>query len=355
MSSAVFRAAILHRIFYLLWVPLPTLLTPQSQIWAFIGLTLLMGVPGTALAVGFNALFADVVPPAWRGQVAGTRNALLAVTLTTATLLCGQILVRFPFPTGYQIVFGIGFLGAALSSFHLWLIRPVPDGMVPPYDGRALKDLARPGGVRIMGDGLRLGVGLRFLTRGRGQRLLRSEILGGPFGRVLIVLFAFHLAQFLAVPLAPLYWIGRLHLSDQEISLGSAIFYVSVLLGSTQLARLTQRLGYQRVTGIGAMLMSAYPGLLAFSQGFGLFLGASLAGGFGWSLANGGLGNYLLERVPQNERPAHLAWYNLALNAATLLGSLAGPLLGSWLGLSAALALCATFRLVAALGIWRWG
>jgi MFS family permease len=355
MSSSVFWAAVLHRFFYLLWVPLPSFLTPQSQIWAFIGLTLLMSIPGTALAVGFNALFADVVPPAWRGHVAGTRNALLAITFTATTLLCGQILIRFPFPIGYQIVFGIGFLGATLSSLHLWFIRPLPDEMVPPRVGRSLRDLARPGLVRLIGDGLRPGVGLRFLTRSRGRRLLKPEILIGPFGSVVVVLFAFHLAQFLAVPLAPLYWVGKLHLSDQEISLGTATFYVSVLLSSTQLARLAQRLGHHRVTAIGAMLMSSYPGFLALSRGLGLFLVASFAGGLGWSLVSGGLSNYLLERVPQDERPAHLAWYNLTLNAAILLGSLAGPLLGNWLGLSTALALGAIFRLLAAVSIWRWG
>jgi MFS family permease len=354
MGTAVFWTSVFHRAFYLLWIPLPTLLTPQGQIWTFIELILLMSIPGTALAVGFNALFAEAVPLEWRGQVAGTRNALLAATFTLTTLLCGQILTRLPFPMGYQIVFGIGFLGAALSSFHLWFVRPLPNGNAAPRNGRGLGDLAWPGRIRLA-DGLRSAVGLRFLTRSGGLRLLRTEIISGSFGKVMAVLFAFHVAQYLPIPLFPIYWVEKLHLSDQEISWGTAIFYATVLLGSIQLARLAQRLGNRRVTAVGAMLMSAYPALLALSRGLGLFLAASFVGGFGWSLMSGALNNYVLERVPQDDRPAHLAWYNLVLNAAILIGSLAGSFLAGKLELSTALALFAVCRLLAALSILRWG
>ena len=209
--------------------------------------------------------------------------------------------------------------------------------------------------IRIIGDGLRLSAALRFLTRGRGHRLLRSEILTSPFGAIMIVLFAFHLAQYLPGPLFPLYMVNRLHLSDQVIGLGTALFYATVFLGSTQLAHLTRQLGNRRVVAIGAALMTIYPALMALSRGVGSFLVLSLVGGSGWALAGGALTNYILDKVPQDDRPAHLAWYNLALSAAILLGSLTGPLLGSWLGLSAALAFCAALRLLAALCIWRWG
>ena len=101
--------------------------------------------------------------------------------------------------------------------------------------------------------------------------------------------------------------------------------------------------------------MAIYPALMAVSRGVGLFLVLSLMGGFGWALTGGALTNYILDKVPQDDRPAHLAWYNLGLNAAILIGSLAGPFLGSWLDLSVALAVCASLRLLAAFCILRWG
>jgi len=167
------------------------------------------------------------------------------------------------------------------------------------------------------------------------------------------VMFAFYLALYLAIPLFPIRWVNQLHLSDQEIGWGTAVFYVAVFVGSTQLARLVQRLGNRRVTAIGAIFMSAYPAFMAIARGLGLYLVGSIAGGLGWSLVGGALTNYVLEKVPEDHRPAYLAWYNLALNGALLLGSLIGPLVAGVIGVPVALAVFALLRLAAALAIWR--
>ncbi len=354
LGPAIFWTAFFQRFFYLLWVPLPMLLSAQGQIWTIIGLTLLMSIPGTALAVGFNALFAEAVPPEWRGYVVGIRNALLSVTFILVSLLCGQILDRLPFPTGYQVVFGLGFVGAAMSTFHLWFVTPTPNGQPRRRVWRSLGDLAWPGRVRPQVDSLSPGAGLRFLLRRRGRPLLQTGILKGPYGRLILVLFTFYLTINLAIPLFPLHWVNNLHLADREIGLGTAVFYVSVFVGSTQLARLVQRLGNQRVTAIGAMLMGSYPAFMAAARGLGLFLVGSAGGGLGWSLVSGALTNYLLEKIPEDDRPAHLAWYNLALNAALLLGSLTGPLIAGLVTVPLALALFAGLRFLAAVWILLW-
>lgn len=354
IARVVFWSSVLHRIFFGLWVVLPILFLPHAQIWALILLTLVMSVPATVLAIGFNTLFAEAVSTEWRGHVTGIRNSLLAGTVIITSLLCGLILEKMPFPAGYQVVFGLGFLGAAMSSFHLWFVRPGSTDRALP-NGRALGDLARPGIFRSVGDGLRAAVGLRYLIHGQRGPLLRLEILKGSFGKVIAVLFAFHLMQYAAIPLFPLYWVSKLHLSDQQISYSTMLFYLTILLVSLQLGALTDKMGNQRVTALGAMIMSGYPALTAASQGLGLILVASVAGGVGWALAGGALNNYVLDRVPDSDRPAHLAWYNLAFNAAILLGSLSGPLLAGTIGLSLALSLIAVARLVTALSMWRWG
>ncbi len=351
-DSAAFWSAAAHRFFYLLWIPLPWLASPQAQIWVLIGLNLLMSIPGTVLAVSFNALFADSVPPEWRGHVAGIRNALLSVTYILVSLLCGFILDRVPFPTGYQIVFGIGVLGAVMSTTHLRFVHPLTDQAARPRVGRGLGDLAAPGRFRAAVDGLRPSAGLRFLRNLKG-RPLRPKILTGPFGRLVAVIFAFHMAVQLAIPVFPLHWVNNLHLTDREIGLGTAVFYVAVFMGSIQLGPLSRRYGHHRLTAIGAILMSAYPGLMAPARGLWLFLIASFIGGLGWSLVGGSLTNYVLEQIPSDHRAAYLAWYNLALNGALLSGSLLGPLVASAISIPVALGLFAILRLVAALAILR--
>lgn len=352
-DTAVFWAAVFHRCFYLLWLLLPAFLSPELQVWALIGLTVLMSIPGTSLAVGFNALFAEVVPPDWRGHVAGIRNALLSVVFIVMSILCGQILVRLPFPLGYQVVFALGFLGAAMSTVHLWFLAPPASRLKQPRTGRGLGDLAWPGSPRTVVESLRPGVALRFLARQQGFGLPSSGILREPFARLVAVFFAFYLAIYLSIPLFPIRWVNQLHLSDKEIGWGTAVFYASVFVGSTQLERLVRRLGNKRVTAIGAAFMGFYPAFMAFAQGLDLFLVGSILGGFGWALVGGALTNYVLEKTPEDHRPGYLAWYNLALNAALLLGSLIGPVVAGWVGVTVALVLFAGLRFLGALLIWR--
>lgn len=353
LSRTVFWMSVWHRIVYLPWIFLPLLGSPMFQVWILIGLVLLMSLPGTVLAVGFNAMFASAVPPEWRSHVTGWRNALLAICFMASSLISGQLLVRLPYPLGYQVVFGIGLVGAMMSSLHLWFVRPLQT--MPYRNGKGLGDIARPGLVRSAGDGSWAWVGLRFLTRFRQRPLLRSKVLSGPFGPVVGVLFVFHLAQYLAIPIFPLYWVKHLNLTDSEISLGNAVFYATVLIGSTQLTRVTARFQHKGVLLLGMLTMSLYPALTAVTQNLTVFLVTSAVGGVSWSLAGGAIANYMLEQIPEDERPSHLAWYNLALNAAILIGSMVGPLFARQIGLAAALGVAALGRFGAALALRRWG
>jgi len=90
LVPATFWSAALQRLGYLALIVLPWFFSDQWQIWAVILITLLMSIPGTLLAISFNALFAEAVPPDWRAEVVGKRNALMAVSLTATTLLSGQ-------------------------------------------------------------------------------------------------------------------------------------------------------------------------------------------------------------------------------------------------------------------------
>lgn len=353
LTRTVFWTSIWHRIFYLAWIFLPFFLAPYLQVWALIALVLLMSIPGTALAIGFNSMFAEVVPPEWRSHVVGVRNALLALVFIVTTLISGVILDRMPFPQGYQVVFAIGFVGAMMSSLHLYLIR-LPHEPTQRV-GRSLGDWAHPGALRTWVQELRLSVGLRFVARTRPRPSVNRRIFRTPFGVVLGLLFAFHLAQYLAIPLFPLFWVNDLGLTDTEISMGNALFYATVLLGSMQLARLTARSNHKQVLVMGVLLMSLYPALTAVTTNLPLFLLTSAVGGVAWSLAGGALGNYIYDRTPEEERPYHLAWYHLTFNAAILLGALVGPLLADGASVVGALAMIAIGRYLAAFALWRWG
>ena len=355
VGGAVFWSSVWARIGYLLWILLPVLLTAQQQIWSLVIMVLLMTIPGTVLAVGFNALYASTVPPEWRGHVVGIRNAMFSVVLVVTSLIAGYVLNHFSLDVGYQIIFAIGFLGAAMSSVQLWHLRHISGETVPgpPQIRGIIGDFARPGDVRFMGMTLRTSVALRAFAR--GTNLLRLEVLRGHYGIVTATLFFFHFALFLTIPIFPLYWVNQLHLSDGAISVGTALFHFAVFIGSLQISRLASGWGNHKLTAVGALLLSMHPLLTALTTNLPFFLFTSLVGGAAWSLVGGGVGNYLLEKVPTTDRPAYLAWYNLALNAAVLCGSLGGSVLAKEVDLATALLIGALLRALAAYAIWKTG
>lgn len=350
--GATFYSSIWHRAGYLLLALLPLALAAAPQLWIIPLVALLMSLPGTVLAIAFNAMFADVVPPEHRGLVVGRRNALLAVSLTGSTLLSGWVLDRVIFPVNYEIVFGMGLAGAIASSYFLGRIKA--PASLPLRVGRPLGEVSRPGWMRFI-DSTRDAVGLRFLARSSGQRLLRLDLLRGPFGVFLTAYFFFYLFQMMSVPIMPLMLVKELRLTDGEISLGNGVFYAVMTVGSMVLGRLTARFGHKPLLAVGAVLYGVYPLLISLAHDRWLFYAASLGGGLVWAVTNGGLVNRLMERVPETDRPAHMALHNLALNFGILGGSLLGPALGEGLGLRHALLLAAVLRMLAGVGLAVWG
>lgn len=334
---AVFWSSVFYRLGYALWIPLPWLFNAQGQVWALIVLTFLMAIPLTPLGVGFNALFAEAVPTEYRAHVAGGRNVVLSVAYILSSLVCGSILDTVAFPVGYQIVFAIGFIGAAMSSLHLYFVRPLKKDRPP-----RLSDL-QPAASSPANPPRQVSSSLRL------------DILRGPFGAIVGVMFFFHLAHYIASPIYPLFNVNVLKLNDDNIGIGTALFYVTVLIGSALLKRSVKRLGHQRVTGWGMIGMASYPFFLALSSQVWHFYAVSLLGGFTWGLAGGAYANYLLENIPDHDRPAYLAWYNMALNAGILAASFLGPLIADSVGLSVALILFAVMRALAGVVILRRG
>ena len=339
-GKAIFWTSVLYRLGFLPFIFLPWLFDAQDQIWAIIIITFLMAIPLTPLGVGFNVLFAESVPSEYRAHVAGIRNVMLAITFMITSLTSGYILNNITFPFGYQIVFAIGAIGAGMSSLHLYFVRPLetshPDGgtIHPPPAPDSVKDAPPPPLF---------------------HSALRLDIWNTPFKRILLGLLGFHLTQYIAIPIFPLYYIHELHLNDDHIGIGTALFYLTVLISSTRLGSFVHRVGNKNVTALGVVGLAMYPFLLSMSSAVWHFYSISLFGGFVFALINGAYANYMLENIPANDRPPHLAWYNIILNAAVLLGSLGGPVIANQLGLSASLILFAILRLLAGLAILKWG
>jgi MFS family permease len=167
-----------------------------------------MAIPLTPLGVGFNALFAEAVPDRYRARVAGTRNITFAIAYMLTSLIAGYLLKAMPFPTGYQIVFAIGAIGAAMSSYHIYHIRPAKDDTapLPPPPSLILNPKQNPPQHR--------------------RHVLRLDIWKTHFKNVLLALFIFHLLHYLSNPHYPLFNVRVLNLNDSHIGNGMALYYL---------------------------------------------------------------------------------------------------------------------------------
>lgn len=354
LSRAVIITAFWQRLGFFLLIPLPLLLPDPYKVWAVLAITLLMAVPGTALAVGFNAMLATAVPPEYRGRVVGRRNALLAGAIMIVFLLSGWVLDTLPFEWGYAVVFALGALGGGMSTYHLSRIKPPP---TPQFEIRPLRDQAQPGrGSGLSGDApQRLSIGIRLWLRWRpGANSFFAEI-SSRFWWVMLAFFLFHFTQLLPAALFPLFWVNEIHLTDGEIGVLNAVFYLIMLAVSPLLEPLTKYLGNYRLTVAGSILLAAYPLITGLSSGLTLILVASVVGGIVWAILSGALVNRLLEVTPEDKRSSHLAVYNLALNGATLSATMIGPLMADVVGLREALFIIFVLRVGSGLVMARWG
>lgn len=330
-SRAVFLTAVASRIFYLFLCLYPWFF-PQSQpqITVILLSVFIMSIPGTALNLGFNALLGEAVPIEWRGHVAGIRGAYIALATAISSLTCGWILNHIEFPFGYQVVFLVGFLGAALSTYALWKVRPFPEDLITSTDTNDKQD--------------------HWF-----KRMINLDVLKGDFNKPLFLLVLFHLALYLPSPIFPVYQVRVLEFPDRLLGIGTSVFYLAYFFGSLQLEKITHRWSNKIILGVGGIMLGCYPFLLRFAFQVPVFLLTCVIGGLAWTLAGGILFNYLLEKVPEDKRPAYLAWFSLGSNAAILCGSLLGPVIAGWVGLAPALILFASIRALSGILILRWG
>ncbi len=327
-QRGVWISALIARLLLLAYVFVPFIKDPVLQVQAILLIATLCAAPNIMVGILFGPLMLSSIPSEWRATVVGNRNAILAVITFIFTLLSGQLLARYPSPTGYQIVFFIGFLGAVFTAYCLSKVKVnFPAEAVSSAAGRVPS----------------------------GNWLPKMNPAGRKYIRVVALLLLFNTAGFMFAPLAPLFAINDLHLNDGTIALASALGNMLDFLVTIYIPKTIRRLGNRNSTAIGAALIALQMLLLAFTRDTALYMVTAVVGG----VASGVLGiaqfNYHLENLPLEDRTVWMSWNALFGNLATLLGSVAGPLLAGWTGMPVAFAILAALRLLIAGAIWKRG
>ncbi|MCX8061337.1 MAG: MFS transporter [Anaerolineales bacterium] len=360
LLPATVSSLLMHRLGYLALVVLPWLLSPHSEIWAIIAITLVMHIPGTLQAIAFNALFAEVVPPEWRAEVVGKRFALQSFSLSAASLVCGQILDRVAFPLNYQLVFLIGALSALFSTYAV--ARLVVEAKNQQGTTKKLPTKSAPLTAKTLSLETKQRQHSRLTKRidlvsafGALRREWRFDLLRTPFGPFMGAYLAFYTVQYIPIPLFPLVQVNLLHMTDGQISFATALFYTSLLFGSLGLSRLAQRKGNRWMLVNSGALIFIFPLLYGIARSAYVVYLNNIIGGAVWAGLYNATTNRLMERVPEDDRPAHMALHNLVMNIGILGGSLFGSTLGEAVGLRPAMLLAAVLRLIGSYLLWKYG
>ncbi len=344
LNRATFVVAVITRVFYFVFILLPFIKSSTFVIWAIILTTLVMAIPSIFATVAFNTAFAQNIPDQYRAHVAGVRNAAFAVITIIVSLLSGRLLTAIQFPYGYVIVFLIGFIGSAGSAYHLYRLKPANDSA---HFDRQPPVQADPTQGWILA---RAAEAFKVF-----KKQIRLDLIRGKTGILILLLTLMNLSLYISGPVFPVYLVNRFHFTDQAISIGMACFNFTIFLGSLKLEAFEIRLGRQKATGLGLLLMATFPIMLIFMKSPLLYYGANLVSGLGWALVGGEVFNYLFERIPIQDHASGIAWYTMSANAALLIGSLLGPLLANSFGFVVTMIIFAVLRFVVSAAILRWG
>ncbi|NLG50417.1 MAG: MFS transporter, partial [Chloroflexi bacterium] len=81
-------------------------------------------IPSVFFSTAWSPLLSDVVPVRSRAAVLSLRSILSSATIAPLIFLAGRWLDVTPFPTNYQWMYVVGFLGGALSVYLVSRIKP---------------------------------------------------------------------------------------------------------------------------------------------------------------------------------------------------------------------------------------
>lgn len=352
-GRATVWSAFVSRILFLSYVLIPWLFPVNLQVQALLVAAFLIAVPTTVINISFSQFFVEAVPIEYRGMVVGTRMALMSLISFPVTLLCGVILARMPFPSGYQVVFFIGFLGAILTVPVLRKVHPAEDPAETPNERIDPGKLSSPVKVIYSGQAFKFR-GFFSVSRLRSS-VSAIQPAGRAFIKVVVLLFFFNMTNTMVVPLIPDLLVNTLQFPDSLISVATAVSTLLVFLVSLGMARYAVRLGSRRGTGIGAVLLALQAILLALAGNAASYMLAVVTGGIASGILASAQYNYHLDALPPTNRPAWLSWSLLLGSIAVLTGSLAGPTLARLTSIPIALILLGFLRLLVGIVIWVRG
>lgn len=303
----------LLRVGYLLIAALPFVLANEHippaavVIWSLIG-------GGTAIFwPALLVVIQNAVSPALRPRALGWRWASMTVVAAVLIPILGVLIDHMAFPTGYQFVFALSFIGSIPNLYFFSRVR-VPDNV-------------RPGGARAGHRPLAARV-RDFAAPILGNRLFMRYNAGTALFRVCLTLPA---------GLYSLFWVNELRASDTLIGVRSTVGFGALAFAYWLWGRVAHRMGHRRVLLVTGALMGLYPLATALVPTAEWLLPAAAIWGMSAAGIDIALVGLMMVTAPAARKTSFVAVGNMLASAASFVGPLLGAALASLIGIHQAL------------------
>ena len=324
-KSLIVRSLFVRRLGYLVICLLPwfALLPGVREIppaTLLVGVVILMAVPMVLSAAGWDSFFADIVPPRRRSRVVSMRSTMTALISLAMVPLMGSFLERVPFPYNYQVIYLLAFIGAAVSLWHVHVIR------TRPADDVALRHSP--------------------LNLTQVRNILRDS---PEFAGLVLGTFVYQLAISIVSPLFSIYFVEYLGATESwigwRLTLASLMSILAYRVWPTQI----EKRGDVKMLIWASPMMALFPLLTGLTSSLtpNLFI-VLLPRLFGSCVM---LSRYsiLLRVTPADRRPTYIAIYAILANVAAFVAPLIGVALVDVMGINRVFFVSAGLRLTAAL------
>ena len=324
-KSLIVRSLLLRRLGYLVICLLPwfALLPGVREIppaTLLVGVVILMAVPMVLSSAGWDSFFADIVPPRRRSQVVSVRSTMTAMISLAMVPLMGSFLEWAPFPSNYQVIYLVAFIGAAVSLWHVHVIKVSPAVEVarrhPP------------------------------LGFAEARRILQDS---PEFTALVLGTFVYQLAISIVSPLFSIYFVEYLGASESWIGWRLTLAsLMSILAYRIWPAQIDKR-GDVKMLILASPLMALFPLLTGLTRSLTPNLFIVLLPRLFGSCVMLARYNILLRVTPADRRPTYIAIYAILANVAAFVAPLVGVALVDVMGITRVFFVSAGLRLTAAL------
>lgn len=295
-------AAFIHRLLILLFITAPLL--GALSVWWIVGLYSIASAVMAVSSVLWQGISSDMFPESTRGAVFGTRAMYTGLAGLLSVTVAGKVLDVVSYPANFTLVFVAVALIGFLAAYYYGRLVPPPESDVPS-DTSPLHVPSRRPKLRT------------FLPSEHGKRFLRLT------SAVALFNLGFHLAS----PIATLYYVEHLELSNAVIGILSAVAVLFQVAGSFILGHLADRFGNGTVLAVSAAVLAVQVAVFAAVPSVAYLTVVQAVGGFALGGYNVATLNALFTVGDRRQRPQLIVWYNVAVGLASFLG----PQIGTFL------------------------